>query len=206
MCDMYGHGFYWRENQKYVFMIDYEINSHSEIKSKRPNLIPAEAISCGFDPVDGSPVGKNGEKLPVEVQEKIHFIMETDFPDRDSIKDWIRHNYAKNNDKDNWDYRLLLLLSDKGKDLFSAQYYTKQAQYCTKQAQYYTKRAQDYTKRAQDYTEWAQYYTKWAQDYTGELDEMDLEKLLEYFEAHPNEYWSQRNNVRQVEKKEYVLI
>jgi len=236
MCDCYGHGKYWQINGNYVVLMDFVHNSHSIINAAHADKIPANAENCGFDPINGKAVTNTFVPLPAEVVEKIEMAFVMNFPDKESIAQWIRQNYAKNEDKKNWDERLLLMLSDKGKGLFSRKGYTRQAQDCTQRAQYYTRQAQDYTQRAQGYTQRAQYCTRQAQDYTqlaqdytrqvqdytqraqyctrraqdctGELDEMDLEKFLDYFTEHPNEYWSEKNIPTEEIKpmKEYVVV
>jgi len=201
MCDCYGHGKYWQINGNYVVLMDFVHNSHSIINAAHADKIPANAENCGFDPINGKAVTNTFVPLPAEVVEKIEMAFVMNFPDKESIAQWIRQNYAKNEDKKNWDERLLLMLSDKGKGLFSRKGYTRQAQDCTQLAQ-------DYTRQVQDYTQRAQYCTRRAQDCTGELDEMDLEKFLDYFTEHPNEYWSEKNIPTEEIKpmKEYVVV
>lgn len=41
---------------------------------------------------------------------------------------------------------------------------------------------------------------------TGSLTEMDIDKFVEYFLEHPNDYWSGKNQKREVEYKQFVEI
>lgn len=183
MCGFYGHGFYWKgekielkESKDFIVVFDFEINSHSKIREYRK--VPNGAIRIGFDPINGEAVQNDNLPLPIAVKEKVNLLFQMYFPDRKSISEWIRKNYAKNDDKREWDYRLLLMLKDRGEGLFSKQYYTQRAQDCTQR----------------------------AQDCTGKLITMDIDKFIEYFSKNPNNYWKDRIVERVTRYEQFVKI
>ena len=107
MCGFFTHGFWWKEQGEYVVVADWEVNSHSRIKEYQKELIPKDAKRWGFNPVNGEPVTNETEPLPQKVREKICLLREMYFPNRESMADWIRKNYGKNDDVEEWNWALL---------------------------------------------------------------------------------------------------
>jgi len=200
MCGIEGHGFYWSiENElrelDYEVVFGLEINSHSSQRNKYK--IPANAKRLGFNPVNGEIISNDSEPIPERVREKASLLFEAYFPNKEAIAGHIKRNYAKNYDKEEWDMKLPSMLEDGSRGLFSKKYFTQRAQYYTQWVQDYTQQAQDFTQRAQD-------CTQRAQDSFGTLDEMDIDKFIDYFLKHPNSYWAERNEPLKVEYQELV--
>ena len=218
MCGIELHGFWWEienamreENYEVVFAL--EVNSHTGIKKRY--TIPDGAYALGINPVNGKVTTNDSRNpnIPQKVKEKAELFFQMYRPNKETIAEHIRMNYAKNNDKAEWDVQLSDMLADRGRGLFTSKYYTQYAQDYTQRAQDYTQYAQDYTQYAQDYTQRAQDCTQQAQKYTqlaqeciGTLDEMDINRFLEYFLEHPNDYWKDRTAERKVEYKEFVRV
>src|SRR3990167_6048752 len=125
MCGFFTHGFWWQENNDYVVVADWEINSHTKIREYRKDLIPVNAKRWGFNPVNGEPLTNENESLPEKVKEKICLLREMYFPNKEAIAEWMKKNYGMQNDENEWDLSLLQMLDDKGKGLFSKKYFRK---------------------------------------------------------------------------------
>lgn len=191
MCGMYGHGFYWKTETKdeYTIVFDFEINSHSRIKEYRP--IPEEAIKIGFNPVGGTATTNDLLPLPPQVAERIEILFNTYFPNTETIAEWINNNYGKQDDQAEWDLPLLQMLGDDGAGLLSAIYFEKQIKYCEGQIKYF---------------EWQIKYFEWRiKDCTGTLTKMEIDKFIPYFLSHPNSFWAQRCEKREIEYKSFVI-
>jgi hypothetical protein len=165
---MYGHGFYWFSNDAWHIYMNFEENSHSLQREIHPE-IPAEAKRCGFDPVNGQAVSNDSGEMPQIVKDEIERMFVTYFPDRESLKRWIRHNYGANYDREEWNYQLGFLLSSIG---ISKAYAIED---CKKQAEGYKQVAEQpvVTIRWDD--------LQW------------LEHFLKIFDQYPNDYWSEKN-------------
>jgi hypothetical protein len=189
-----------------VVWASWEINSHNT-QRELYSEIPVAAYRWGFDPVNGESVSNEPEPLPEPVKEQIHFLVETCFPNRESITTWIKTNYAKNNDKEDWDYKLFFMLKDnRGQGLFSAQYFIKQSRDYAQWSQDYAKQSRDSAQWSQNYAQWSQNYAKLAETATGILDEMNIDKFIDYFMQNPNDYWSDRNRPREKEYTKTVKV
>ena len=213
MCGIEMHGFWWEKFEQdvkdYEVVFAWEVNSHQGIRSKF--TIPSNANNLGVSPITGEVVSNGDVFIPDRVKEKASLLFQAYRPNKECIVEHLRANYAKNNDKREWDIQLPRMLSGGGMGLFSKKYRTEraqdrteQAQDCTKRAQDRTKWAQDCTERAQDHTKWAQDCTERAQDCTGTMDEMDIEKFIAYFLEHPNKYWADRKEERRIKYEEFV--
>lgn len=186
MCDMYYHGHYWEtENEQYEIYMDFERNSHSS-QREVPDLIPVGAIRCGADPINGKAIGQDGP-LPKKVADTIEMMIVMNYPDRESLKTWIRHNFGSNNDREDWLKRMPGLIDDEHQTMIFthedwtkwAENWTKWAENCTKRAEFWTKQAEFWTKQAEDWTKQVEYCAKWAEYWTKQV--VDCTKRVEYW-------------------------
>ena len=224
MCGFFGHGFYYIENNTYVVVADWEVNSHARIKEQHD--IPNRSMRWGFNPINGEAVSNESVPLTDEVKTKIGLLFDMYFPNPQAIARWMKNNYAKNNDALEWDNKLSSML-DSAEHYFSSKFFTDQAKDftdlakdftdqakdctdgakdCTERAKYFTDRAKDCTDQAKDYTDQAKDCTDQAKDCTGAHDILHLYNFIEYFLAHPNEFWKNRNIVSEVEYQPFVKI
>ena len=220
MCGMYGHGFYWKTNEdEYAVVFDFEINSHSRIKQYRS--ISETAIRIGFDPVDGTAVSNSATPMPLQVQEKIEMLFSAYFPNPETISEWLRNNYGKNIDREEWEDRILSMLSDDGVDFFSRKYYEQKIENYEQSINFWGLRIlyessysrTYYEHRIKVYEQWITDYKQKIKNYeqninycTGTLDNMDIDKFIPYFLSHPNKYWVQRCEKRKIEYKSFVNV
>ena len=159
MCGFFGHGFYWEgKKQELEVVFDFEVNSHSRIKEYQK--IPDSAKRCGFKPENGEPVSNEDKPLPKKVGEKINLMFQMYFPNREAVADWIRKNYAKNADKDEWDLKLPSMLADRGEGLFSEKYYQRAIEYYQRQIKDYQREIEDYQREIEYYQGWIEYYCR----------------------------------------------
>ena len=211
------HGLWWQiENEMrkedYEVVFALEVNSHSGIRVRCKIPEGAYVLEINFNgKVVTNDDGTN--EIPQQVIEKAELFFNMCRPNKETIAEHIKMNYAKNEDKEEWDRQLPNMLSDKGKGLFSKKFYTRCAQYYTKQSQddrkmclIFTQRAEGnpeiaeediedahaYIRDAHAHARQAKYYKRLAQDCTGTLDKMNIAKFIAYFLEHPNDYWKDR--------------
>lgn len=197
MCDCYAHGIYSRENGQWCVFIDFENNSHTTIRKKRKVLVGA--MNFGIDPVNGRAVSNAGE-LPEGLDIIIEALFEAHFTDRSSLVEWVRRNYAKNNDKENWQDRLPLLFSVKGQKEFwgrrglaeqskdfarRSKFYAEQSKFFAKRSKFYAEQSEDYAERSKVYAEWSKDYAKQSK-YDAEQSEFYAERSKDYAELAPS--------------------
>ena len=232
MCDCFIHSHYWEDEGKYKVGLDFEYNSHEDSKKKRG--LPAEAVRCGIDPVNGEPVTNSGEPLPLMVKDKLFTAFQVNFPDIESIIVWIENNYNKYGDGIQWQTRLPKMLSEEGKrKLFSktycrhkAEYWQREAEYCQREAENYRREAENCQRVADDWQREAEYCQRVAEywqrvaddwqraieDYQdkalidGNNDPCWLSKFISVFRQYPNDYWSGKLTPKEVECKGYVVV
>ena len=229
MCGMFGHGFYWENRLKeYEVVFDFEINSHSRIKKYRQ--IPQNAHRIGFDPVNGEPVSNELEALPEAVKEKIRLVFQMYFPNKEAISNWIKKNYAKNDDKEEWDLRLLEMLQTEGvakwlggdKSAEESKQYAEVSKRCAEESKWYAERSKQYaeeSKRCAEgskrFAEESKWYAKVSKRYAESVNIAQnknyqelkgIEGFITAFMEFPNDYWATRNIPQEVEYRSFVRV
>ena len=110
------------------------------------------------------------------IKEEAEKLFRVYYPDKYAIANWIRDNYGKEKDKEEWELPLIQMLGDNGRNLLSKEYYQKRVEYYQKMIEYYQK--------------WIEDYQKMIEDCTGSFSTIEIEAFIPYFLSHPNIYWA----------------
>ena len=194
MCGAFIHGHYWYEEEVLKVFLDFKNNAHSISKEKHPE-IPKNARKCGINPVNGEPVTNDSEPLSEEAKIELTNMFNNHFSGRDNMLKWIKDNYGKNNDSQEWETPLIYMLQNGGSDFFSIEYYKGRIEYYKDwiedykdwiedykgRVEYYKGRIEYYKGWIEDYKGWIEYYKGWIEDYKGWIE--DCKGSIEYYKG-----------------------